>query len=194
MLRLYVVFLARAEIIVTCKSADAACNCLQLAVYKFIEFFKACKHFRGAAQQPAADVLHRYRANQINGNTHAVSEGQFTLRAGAASGVLVPIADNRVTAMLDQIKIVGDDFSDRLLKAVEVAYLPGAKLAGFNGGQVFHLVVGGIVNLMSQGLEHRSDLGAPALAEIRRVFNGACEVEKHERRLSAIRGCRSTQI
>src|SRR3954451_14053487 len=47
---------------------------------------------------------------------------------------------------------------------------------------------------MSHGLERRGDLGAPSFAEIRRVFNGACEIEKHERRLSAIRGCRSTQI
>src|SRR4051812_36197214 len=47
---------------------------------------------------------------------------------------------------------------------------------------------------MSHGLERRGDLGAPSFAEIRRVFNGACEIEKHEKRLSAIQGCRSTQI
>ena len=121
-------------------------------------------------------------------------KGQFALRAGAASGVLVPVADNRVTLVLNQIKVVGNDLLDRLAEAAEVACFQARNSAGFDGGQVFHLVFSRIVNLMSQGLERRSDLGAPAFAEVRRVFNGACEIEKHERRLSAIQGCRSTQI
>src|ERR1041385_141611 len=121
-------------------------------------------------------------------------EGQLALCACAASGVLVPVADNRVTAMLNQIKIVSNDLLDRPAKAREIALFPGAKFAGFGCGQVLHLVFGRIVNLMSHGLERWSDLGAPAFAMVRRIFNGACEIEKHEKRLSAIQGCRSTQI
>ena len=56
-------------------------------------------------------------------------EGQLALRAGAASGVLVPVADNRVTLVLDQIKIVGNDFLDRPAEAAKIALLPGAKLS-----------------------------------------------------------------
>ena len=55
-------------------------------------------------------------------------EGQLALRAGAASGVLVPVADNRVTAVLDQIKVIGNDLLDCLAEAAEVALLPCAKL------------------------------------------------------------------
>src|SRR6478752_1016336 len=119
-------------------------------------------------------------------------EGQLALRPGTAPSVLVPVADNRVTSVLNEIKVIGDDFLDRPAEAAKIALLPRAKLSGLDGGQVLHLVFSGIVNLMTQGFERRSDLRAPAFAEIRRVFDGACEIEKHERRLSAIQGCRST--
>src|SRR5947209_15589555 len=102
-------------------------------------------------------------------------EGHLTLRAGDASGVLVPVADNCVTMVLDQVEVIGNDLLDRLAEAAEIALLPRAKLSGLNGGQVFHLVFSRIINLMSQGLERRSDLGAPAFSEIRRVLDGACE-------------------
>src|SRR6478672_2300173 len=118
-------------------------------------------------------------------------EGQLALRARSASSVLVPVADNRVTAVFNQIKIVSNDLLDRPAKAREIALLPRAKFSGLDCGQVFHLVFSRIVNLMSHGLERWSDLGAPGFAEVRRVFNGACEIEKHERRLSAIQGSRS---
>src|ERR1051325_4317521 len=121
-------------------------------------------------------------------------KGQLALRSRSPPCVLVPVADNRVTAVLDQVEIVGNDLLDRPSKTWEIAVLPGARLAGFGCSQVFHLVFGRIVNVVSQGLEHRSDHCAPAFAEVRRVFDGACEIEKHERRLSAIQGCRSTQI
>src|ERR1041385_528924 len=121
-------------------------------------------------------------------------EGQFALRSRAASGVLVPVADNRVTLVFDQVKIVGNDLLDGPAESVEVSGFPSTKLAGFSCSQVFHLVLGRIVYFVTQGFEHRSDQCAPAFAEIRRVFDGACEIEKHERRLSAIQGCRATQI
>ena len=55
-------------------------------------------------------------------------KGQLALSAGAASGVLVPVTDDRVTLVLDEIKVVGDDLLDRLAEAAEVAGFPGAKL------------------------------------------------------------------
>src|ERR1051326_3639553 len=121
-------------------------------------------------------------------------EGQLALCSRSASSILVPVADYCVTAMFDQIKIVGNDFLDCSAETVEVSGFPSTKLAGFGCSQVFHLVLGRIVYFVTQGFEHRSDQCAPAFAEIRRVFDGACEIEKHERRLSAIQGCRSTQI
>ena len=48
-------------------------------------------------------------------------KGQLALRAGAASGVLVPVADNRITVVLNEIKIIGDDLLDRLAEAAKVA-------------------------------------------------------------------------
>src|SRR5258708_596669 len=179
MLRLYAVFFAPPKSCLPVHSASL--DGRWLAMHKFVKFFKTRKNFRGAAQQPAADVLNRHPANQINGNAYAMREGQLALRAGAASGVLVPIADDGVAVVLDQIKIVGNDLLDRPAKAPKIALLPGAKLAGLNFSQVFHLVFGRIVNLMAEGLEHWSDFGTPALTEVRRVLNGACEIEKHER-------------
>src|SRR6185369_16228577 len=122
----------------------------QLAVHKFVKFLKVRKNFRGTAQQPSADVLYRHPANQINGNSHAMREGQLALRPSATPSVLVPVADNRVTLVLDQIKIVGNDFLDCLAKAAEIALLPRAELSGLDCGQVLHLVFSGIINLMSQ--------------------------------------------
>src|SRR6185437_11213975 len=106
-------------------------------------------------------------------------EGQLALRSRTASGVLVPVADNRVTAVLNQIKIVSNDLLDRLTETAKIGRLPRAKFANFDHGQVLHLVFSRIVNLMSHGLKRWSDLGAPSFAMVRRVFNGACEIEKH---------------
>src|SRR5215470_2606230 len=107
--------------------------------------------------------------------------------------MLVPIADNGVGAVLDQVKIVGDDLLHGAAEAIEVCLLPGAELARLGFSQVLQLVFGGIVNLVPQLLERRGDSQTPAFAFVRRVLNGACEVEKHgDRRLSAIRLVAST--
>ena len=55
---------------------------------------------------------------------------QLALRAGAASGVLVPVTDHGVTAVLDQIKIVGNNFLDRLAKALKVCSLSMCETRG----------------------------------------------------------------
>ncbi len=65
------------------------------------------------------------------------ANGQLTLCARAASGVLVPVTDNRVTLVLDQVKIVGNDLLDRLAKAAEIALLPGAELVASTAVRFF---------------------------------------------------------
>ena len=69
-------------------------------------------------------------ANHVYRHTHSVSKGQLALRAGAASGVLVPITDQRVATMLNEIEIIGNDLADGLLKAIEIARLPLSEIRG----------------------------------------------------------------
>src|SRR5579859_1850212 len=158
------------------------------APHEFMKMIKPLKDLRGAGQQPAAHLLHRHTADQVHRNANPVREGQLALRAGAAPGVLIPITDNRVSPVLDQIEVPGDDLPHRPAKTLEIGMLPRAKLAHLGFRQVLELVFGGIIDLMPQLAQSRSDLQAPAFAFVGRVLNGACEVEKHGvRRLSAIR-------
>ena len=77
-------------------------------------------------------------------------KGKLALSACATACVIVPIADNRVAFTLDEIEIVGDDLADRLLKARQVGLLPGAKLPHLSFGEVLHLVLSRIVNVVAE--------------------------------------------
>ena len=102
----------------------------QLAVHEIVEFFRARKHFRRTAQKPSTDLLYRHGTNHVYGHAQAVSEGELALRAGAASGVLVPITDQRVATMLNEIEIISNDLADGLLKAIEIARFSIGEIRG----------------------------------------------------------------
>src|SRR5579859_604590 len=123
--------------------------------YIFVKLVKAGKHFRGAAQQPAAHLLHRYGADQIYRNAQPVRESQFALRASAASGVLVPVADNRVALMLNQVKIKCNDLADGLLEARQIALLPRAKLTDFGFAEVLLFIQRRIIKRMPHRAEQQ---------------------------------------
>ncbi len=91
-------------------------------------------------------------------------EGQLALRAGAASGILVPVTDQRVATMFDEIEIIGNDLADGLLKAMKIAGFPWAKFAHFSFREIFHLVERGIIHLMTQRFQQRRDFSTPAFA------------------------------
>src|SRR6266404_9422316 len=106
------------------------CPC-QPGAGKFPEFFKRRKHLSGTTQQPAADIVDWHPADQVHRESQTMSKSQFALCAGAASGVLVPVTDNGVTLVFDQIKVIGNNFFDGLAEAPQVSGFPCAKLAGF---------------------------------------------------------------
>src|SRR6266481_188962 len=121
----------------------------------FVKLVKTGKHFRGAAQQPAAHLLHRHGADQIDRNAQPVREGQLALRARAASGVLVPVADNRIALMLDQVKIKCNDLAYGLLEARQVALLPRTKLAHLGLREVLLFIQRRIVKSVPQQREQQ---------------------------------------
>src|SRR5947209_7971420 len=79
------------------------CRLVRQLLHESVKIIEAYKDFSGAAQQPAADLLYWHDADQVHGNPQAMREGQFALRSRAASRVLVPITDNRIAAVLDQV-------------------------------------------------------------------------------------------
>src|SRR5579884_2314030 len=146
-----------------------------------------CKYLCGAAQQPSTYLLHWDAADQIHRNAMAMRKSQFALRARAASGILVPVAENGITAMLDQVQVISNDLAHGLLEARKVGSFPCSKFAGFCFSQFFPLIFRRIIEFVAKRLKSRLDFRAPALALIRRIFNGTCKVEKHGVwRLSAI--------
>src|SRR5215467_635446 len=122
---------------------------LRLSADEVAEAAEIHKHFRGTCQQPAADLLHRHSADQVDRHPQAMSKGQLALRAGAAPGVTVPVTDDGVAAPLDEIQIISDDLAYRLLKAWQVVRLPATELTHFGFRQVLLLVFRGIVNFMA---------------------------------------------
>ena len=98
-------------------------------------------------------------------------EGQLSLSSRAAAGVLIPVTNHGVAMLLDQIKIIRDNLANGLLEARQIAFLPGTEVANLRLGKVFLLVLGRIVDLVAERLEQRSNLGAPALTQIGRVFD-----------------------
>src|SRR6185437_11402812 len=104
---------------------------------------------------------------------------QLALRSRAASRVLIPVANNGIALMLNQVQIIRNDLAHCLLEPAQVRLLPRPEFAHFRIGQVLLLVFGGIVDLVPQTLEHRPDLRPPRLSEIRRVLNGTSQIEEH---------------
>ena len=133
--------------------------------------FEIGEHLSGASQEPAADLVGWHSADQVNGNSQMVRERELTLRACAPSSMAVPVADNRIALMPDEIKIVSNDLADGLLESRQVGLFPGAELSHLGFTQVLHLVLGRIIDLVSQGPQQGRNFGAPALAQIRRIFN-----------------------
>src|SRR5215471_4014318 len=143
----------------------------QPGVYKIVEVLEAGKHFPGATQEPTADLLDGNSANQVHRNSQPMREGQLSLSSRAAAGVLVPVTNHGVAVLLDQIKIIRDNLANGLLESRQIAFLPGTEVANLRFGKVFLLVLGRIVDLVAKRLEQRSNFGAPALAQIGRVFD-----------------------
>src|SRR5437764_6492236 len=110
--------------------------------------FEIGEHLSCASQKPAADLVGWHSADQVNRNAEMVRECQLTLRACAPSCMAVPVADNRIALVPDEIKIVSNDLADGLLEARQVGLFPGAKLPHLGFTQVLHLVLGRIVDLM----------------------------------------------
>src|SRR6185312_15344605 len=104
---------------------------------EFLKFIERSENFRGAAEEPAADLLDWYAADQVHRDSQPMRECQFTLRTCAATSVLVPIADKSVTAMFDQIKIVSNDLLHGPAEAREIFGFPRAKLTRLTLGHFF---------------------------------------------------------
>src|SRR6185312_5499423 len=106
-------------------------------------------------------------------------ECQLALRSRTASRVLIPVADNRIAVVLNQVQIIRNDLAHCLLEPAQVRLLPRSEFAHFRIGQVLLLIFRGIIDLVPQTLEHRPDLRPPRLSEIRRVLNGTSQIEEH---------------
>src|SRR2546421_11756736 len=136
-----------------------------------MKLFEIGEHLSGASQEPAADLVGWHSADQVNGNAEMVRERELTLGACAPSCMAIPVADNRIALMPDEIKIISNDLADGLLEARQIGFFPGAELPHLDFRQVLHLVLSRIVDLVSQGPQQGRYFGAPALAQIRRIFN-----------------------
>src|SRR5438046_9186163 len=100
--------------------------------------FEIGEHLSCASQEPAAYLVGWHSADQVNGNAEMVRKRQLTLRACAPPCMAVPVADNRIALMPDEIKIVSNDLTDGLLEARQVGLLPGTELPHLGLSQVLH--------------------------------------------------------
>ena len=144
------------------------------------KLFKVREYFCCASQKPAADFFDGHDANQINRYAQPMRKRQFPLGARAFPGMPVPITDNGIAVVLNQVQIISDDFAHRLLKSGQISLLPRPEFTHLSVVQVLLFVLCGIVNIVSQGLEQRLDFSAPSsLAEIRRVLDGTRKIKEH---------------
>src|SRR5437660_11472369 len=110
--------------------------------------FEIGEHLSCASQEPATDLVGWHSADQVNGNPQMVRERQLPLGTRAPACMMVPVTNYGIALAPDKIEIVSNDLANGLLEAWQIGLFPGAKLSHFGFGEVLHLVLRRIVDLV----------------------------------------------
>jgi len=104
----------------------------------------------GATEDPGVDFLDGQLRDEIDRDSGAMSHRQFGGGVGALLGGGVPVADEVVGLVLDQVKIRGDDFADRAAEALEISRLPVREICDLLSGEALPRLLGGIVDALAE--------------------------------------------